>query len=658
MKKLLWAILLTALLVPGLIMGCGEADSDTPPTKSDAAGLTSISLSGNAVTRVDYPAPIDSLEMDNYIGADTWAELPPEQSGVIYVTSVAGLTNSVVDVEASPNADVLHTDGNLSAAQVPLPDDFGFAPGDGGVSYSNNGFLYVQVTSESKKVVNTYRFQIRQANSNNNLSSVTVGGASATLGTPNAIWASVTAGSVTLAIGSASDVTVAVEKQANAQNAGVEFGKVTDGAEPEWTTASTFSFINGEILGIKVTAENLSVRYYKIVVEVGGSDATLDPTYTMVGGGAEQSPAYHGIVVDGERAASLGTPSANLASVEAGVVSVLHFFDRLPEEGIRVTATPNSSAASVMYATGASNAATLSFSADDMIKPAADDHRLFIQVVAGDGETTLYYKVELLYNKGGQIHYGTPVFASGVIDDKWLNPEIEEYRIWTMTTSRATSSGDTGKENNWAYVQNPNTFGIAKCMWDETGLYVFVRVADPGVFGGTSDPSSNGHTYDSVEVFINERVNSLGEVVTTPSSYSGKGGQYRISATGRRSADPTSLESGWGAGATATGNAKLGWTITAASEFAVEVNGVKQPGYIVTAKIPWRFATSSSGADSGATPPAPWPPVNNKKIGFDLQINACTAAGTRAGCMVWKNITTSNYQNCVNWGVATLVGKP
>ena len=86
----------------------------------------------------------------------------------------------------------------------------------------------------------------------------------------------------------------------------------------------------------------------------------------------------------------------------------------------------------------------------------------------------------------------------------------------------------------------------------------------------------------------------------------------------------------------------------------------KAGGYVVIFKCPWRFAVSGSyiGTPESGTPPAPWAPVNGKKIGFDLQINECNVGGTRLGALVWNNTTGSNYQNCTNWGVAKLIGKP
>jgi hypothetical protein len=63
-------------------------------------------------------------------------------------------------------------------------------------------------------------------------------------------------------------------------------------------------------------------------------------------------------------------------------------------------------------------------------------------------------------------------------------------------------------------------------------------------------------------------------------------------------------------------------------------------GYVVIFQAPWRF-------------PDQYPLEGGKKIGFELQINACSN-GARDGVMVWNNIAHTNYQNVSDYGEAGL----
>jgi len=49
---------------------------------------------------------------------------------------------------------------------------------------------------------------------------------------------------------------------------------------------------------------------------------------------------------------------------------------------------------------------------------------------------------------------------------------------------------------------------------------------------------------------------------------------------------------------------------------------------------------------------------NGWEFGFELQINACTEAGSRYATFVWNNVDHTNYQNASDYGIAKLVDGP
>jgi hypothetical protein len=140
-----------------------------------------------------------------------------------------------------------------------------------------------------------------------------------------------------------------------------------------------------------------------------------------------------------------------------------------------------------------------------------------------------------------------------------------------------------------------------------------VEVSDPTV--SAEAPATADHTSDSVELFINEDGNTTS--VNNTGSYVGKGGQYRVGAHGEVSSDAPTLTQA------------SGWPKADGS------------GYVVIFRGPWRYKAN-------------YPLTDRKKIGFELQINACTQNGAREAVIVWNNIAHTNYQNVTDYGEATL----
>jgi hypothetical protein len=197
--------------------------------------------------------------------------------------------------------------------------------------------------------------------------------------------------------------------------------------------------------------------------------------------------------------------------------------------------------------------------------------------------------LQLLPSGVGTAVYGTPVLGGAELDP-----------LWNTTASLPILKHLT--------LANGPADGSAKVLWDDSNLYVLVRVKDP-VLNSTS---SSAHEKDSVEIFVDESNSKQ-------ASYGAGMGQYRINYLNEKSFNPSSIDAGF-------------------ESFAKVVDG----GYYIETKIPFKVTT----------------PTPNHVIGFDLQINDAKAGGGRQDIVMWHDITGQSWSNGSQWGVVTLLGSP
>ncbi|MGO4545478.1 sugar-binding protein [Paenibacillus sp. 2TAB23] len=196
--------------------------------------------------------------------------------------------------------------------------------------------------------------------------------------------------------------------------------------------------------------------------------------------------------------------------------------------------------------------------------------------------------LQLLPSGVGTAAYGTPVLGGSELDPLWnTTATLPILKHLTMV--------------------NGPTDGSAKVLWDDTNLYVLVRVKDPVL----NSSSSDAHEKDSVEIFVDE-TNSK------QASYGTGMGQYRTNYLNEKSFNPGSVSAGF-------------------ESFAKVVDG----GYYIETKIPFKAGV----------------PADNHVIGFDLQINDAKAAGGRQDIIMWHDVTGQSYANGSQWGVVTLVNE-
>ncbi|WP_081387650.1 endo-1,4-beta-xylanase, partial [Paenibacillus odorifer] len=148
--------------------------------------------------------------------------------------------------------------------------------------------------------------------------------------------------------------------------------------------------------------------------------------------------------------------------------------------------------------------------------------------------------------------------------------------------------------------------GVAKALWDDQNLYVLIQVSDTQL-----DKSSvNAHEQDSVEIFVDQNNGKT-------TFYQDDDGQYRINFDNETSFNPLSIAAGF--------------------ESATQISGTN---YTVEVKIPLQGIT----------------PDNDKKLGFDVQINDAKE-GSRQSVAAWNDTSGTGYMDTSVYGVLTLKGK-
>ena len=543
------------------------------------AKLTGITVAGTSLAAVPDPVSRQDWESAEF----DLLGLESNQLGQVVIDQESQLSNAAIAVTASSGATVKY-----AAADFEKPSAFGSSP----LTLSNNGYLCIQVSSEDGKTVNYYVVEIKLKNTITTLTSVTVGGITAVTGASGAAYTGITSpGSVGLSASTKTNAKVEVVK-AN-PNQTVQYAKVAAGTSgaPAFGAADTFSFEDGDVLYIEVTAENgVNKGYYKIGVEVG-RDTSLSS-----------------VTIGGIAVINTGTSAAAAADVPDAEAGSILFTTAMPSEGYAVAITATDPGAAVKWAQGTGTASQTAPSAYGTTTPIpfVDEGFLFIEVTAANTTTKAYYKIKINLLMSATIKYGSPTITSGTVDILW-DSVTETYRIAKVSADQLSSLENT-----------QTTFGVAKALFDEDGLYIYVDVTDPSI----DLTNTSFHAKDSVELFINEGVDTNGTLIKDPVDYDTKGGQYRVDAAGTISGNPDAAPAAMNAQKVSA------WTKTGGG------------GYIVIFQAPWRFTDS-------------YPLANGKKIGFELQINACSA-GARDGILVWNNVANTNYRNVTNYGEARL----
>jgi len=294
--------------------------------------------------------------------------------------------------------------------------------------------------------------------------------------------------------------------------------------------------------------------------------------------------------------------------------------------------------------------------------------------------TTLYYVMKLLTPKTNVIKYGVPELVDP------LDPGAPFYidPIWDT----ATALDDDGNVVNWPFVFSPNvaegtsnpahTTAKAKALWDDNGIWVLLDV-DVRALGGQDRPlkASNDHEGDSLEVFINERLQILGSVkaANNTDNNTNLGNQFRTGINNYHSGEtaaaipdvtgnaaivkdgkPTMApftDDGYAKTRAviknATGTNDAGTTGQWVGTLEEGTNG----GYQIIMYAPFKLKTSANANAVFASQSETAEVKAGAQIGFEVQINTNRGTG-RDGIMTWNGYQTQAYNNAAGYGLVIL----
>nr|WP_245987857.1 endo-1,4-beta-xylanase [Cohnella lupini] len=220
----------------------------------------------------------------------------------------------------------------------------------------------------------------------------------------------------------------------------------------------------------------------------------------------------------------------------------------------------------------------------------------------------------LLFDKDLQAK---PAYYGVTDPDKFMEEHIPESTTANQSTAKfATPAVDGTVDSAWSEAAEipinryqmawQGATGVAKALWDDQNLYVLIQVSDAQL----DKTSAAAYEQDSVEIFLDQNNEKT-------SSYQADDGQYRVNFDNETSFNPTGIETGFAS--------------------ATKVSGTN---YTVEVKIPLTSVT----------------PGNDKKLGFDVQINDAKD-GARQSVAAWNDTTGTGYMDTSNYGELTLVGK-
>ena len=609
MKKMKIAnagIALMAVMILAMFTACPTDDGGGGgPTLSDAKALTTLTVGGVSPDG-GIPTAITAAE---WADSNTYLTALPGAVGYVYLQDSSVLTSVAFSATVSNLATVAFATGdgdNRTSTQFDVTSP---------TALTEYEYLFVRVTAENGSV-NYYAIMIRLANTNANLTNLTVADIHASVGTPAATWndVNIVSGTVSLTNAVKSNATVVATTSAAAATA--KYVKVTGAGAPDFSTftAGPITFANGDFLYVEVTAVDGTTKLvYKVEIWIG-RNADL---------------ANDGITFGEQTVTSIGTGAATLAEVAPGYIV---FTKIQPIGGFEVEIIPEDDEATIAYAAGGANVTessiTNSYTTPTPIA-VADTEFLYVKVTSASTDVVKYYKILVGHKQTATITAGTPVIKAN--SEKYIDP------IWDSVTevyqiNKIAPFGDTTADYRTQGTSHPRyTYGTAKALWDYDGMWVYVDVVDSIVNG--DDPgwtTSTAHQYDSFELFINENLDELTSTPGTLSEFQAYSGQYRVGADGKLSGHASNALAAF-------------QSLNKASAWKKDDNS----GYVIIMQAPWLHAS-----ESGLVP------ADGKAIGFELQINACYETSTRDGVMVWNNIAHSNYQTNSAYGEAILTGTP
>lgn len=466
------------------------------------------------------------------------------------------------------------------------------------------------------------------------LSGATIKGVTSTLGTPNSILTSATAGTVSLTTAQASSTSLtSTFIRSDAAGATAKIVKYSSGAAADttnfdaaagFTSGTTTTVSNGDYFIIKVTAENgTTINYYRINVTVPSNVATLSALALSAG---TLSPTF-----------SSGTTSYT-ASVANSV-----------ESGYTVTPTKSDSNATTVQYLGASG--TTAFTGALAVGP----NIIRTVVTAQDGTTTSTYTVTVtrLSNVATlsalALSSGTlsPAFTSGT--SSYTASVANSVTSMTVTPTR-TQANATITVNGTSVTSGSASGAISLSVG--SNIITVVVTAQDGTTTGTYTVTVTraALTITTANVLI-----TAPTVGASPQTSTSSNGQFTTTITWSDS--PTTFAAATAYTATVTVVPNAGYTLTGVSANFFTLNGFVAtsantandgvfsytfpatapaptitnlnqtlPNYGTTVIVTGTNLSGATAVKIGSTPVATFTVVSSTSLSFVVNSPCCTAA--------------------------------
>jgi len=616
MKRVIFGII--AVLTVFAMISCDNGTTSTK--KSNLASLTSLKFGSDDITPLGSAVTALGTDLSDLSAAQTATYTTMQASKDVAVTAVAS---------AKAKVEVGVTDSKTPPTTFAAP---------GSVTIKAGGYVVIKVTSEDGKVINYYVVAIELSGTNTSLSAVQIeGGVEATTvtGSRADTIAGVTAfARIDLADSKKTQAEVTLTKGASF-NGTMKVVKVSGTAVPteaDFQAATAYSdtakpkitFADQDKLYVQMVAENgTTVMYYGYRIFIGWDASLSNVIFT---------DAYIDLDIDVDR---VGAPKTTVAlldelAVDSDDLGKIQFQVKQPSDGFLVKAVPNDADAK---STSISLDGTFTdniVNGDDINGIIfKDGDALYVKIVSMNEQVTNFYKIMIILKRSVQIAYGTPATINANAPDAIWNTVTEWLPINRINTTEGSG-----------YLEmevGDRSFGQAKLLWDEDGLWVYAQVWEK-----TISETGGEHTKSSVELFVNEAYSDGVTTGTVASSANTNGGQFRVGANGELTGSPASPQRDTFQ-ALNQANAKK-WTN---NDFPYPVpvgqaTGANvRNGYVVIFHAPWMF-------------PNLHPLVDQKTISIELQINACGDEGTRVGVLNWNNENSNSYASLKDYGEAVL----
>jgi uncharacterized repeat protein (TIGR02543 family) len=381
-------------------------------TKSNDAKLSALVLSQGTLVGVFSPT------------ANTYTSSVINSVDKVTVTPTVNQANATVQVTVGSGAFGTVTSGSASL-DLPL------------VVGANT--ILVKVTAHDETTTNTYTITLTRLSNIATLFSAAIKAQTATLGTPNAVLASVIAGEITLTTAQAAGIAATTFTKTDAGATINRIVKYASGAptsnfeiDTAFINSATDTVANGDFFIIKVTAQDGTVNYSRFNVTVNSNIARLSA------GSIKGQSATIGTA--GLTLGSLAPGSITLTTAQATGVGTTTFTKT--DAGATITKIAKLASSAVENSTNFNAATALSNGSTDTV---SNGDYFIIKITAADA-TVNYYRFDVTVNsnvatlsgvsiKGLNSTLGTP---GAVIASASVTPGAI-----TLTTAQATGTATT-----------------------------------------------------------------------------------------------------------------------------------------------------------------------------------------------------------------------